>query len=67
MSRRVQKLAGAGLFIQSFPFLFHEFFRLNDFLNGFMRGLGIALILGALFIQRKNVKSICESDDQKAL
>jgi len=62
LSKRVQILLSAGLLIQSFPFLFHEFFKLNDFCSGFVHGLGITLILGALFIGRKNKRRIFNTD-----
>ncbi len=61
-SKRAQILLSAGLLIQSFPFLFQEFFGLNDFCSGFLHGLGIMLILGALFIGKNNKRKIYRAD-----
>ncbi|RYY05836.1 MAG: hypothetical protein EOP43_07965 [Sphingobacteriaceae bacterium] len=56
--RRVQILLITALFIRLFPAFFHQFFKPNDFCNGFLHGLAITLMIGALFIDKKNKHKI---------
>ena len=58
VNRHAVTLLGAGLFIENFPFIFGEYYPLNDFLNGFCKGLGLTLIIFGIIKIYKSQKRI---------
>lgn len=54
LSRTSTALLAFGLLIQSLPFLLSEMFKLDDFANGFIRGLGLTLIVATLIKQKQD-------------
>lgn len=61
--RKGRLLLSICLFIQPFPFLFNEYFRMNDFCNGFLRGFGLMLIVAAIIKIRNEPRQVkqCKS------
>lgn len=48
LSKKQTALLAFGLLVQSLPFLLNGLFKLDDFANGFIRGIGLTLIVFAL-------------------